>query len=216
VVNGMDEMFYGGADVHIDNPGEQLVELTAGGVYGYPFCLTAQRVFSQGATGDLFSAGTQVANEFFSVHDNAWCAAHSTMPTTFFQAHSAPLDIVFFDEQPSGSLPEGKRGGAFVAFHGSWERETGQTGHKVVWVPFRSGGTSIMPSSTATTTTFPYEVVFGGGTSAGPVDGPWTLDENGIVEHPVRPAGVAISPVDGALYVTSDLGGNVYRLGLLQ
>ena len=30
----------------------------------------------------------------------------------------------------------------------------------------------------------------------------------------MRPVGVAVSPVDGALYISSDSGGYVYRVGL--
>jgi glucose/arabinose dehydrogenase len=212
VVNGMDDIIHAGVDVHQDNPGEQIVELTAGAGYGYPFCFTAQRVFVTGTTGPIFPAGTQLGHSL-SLHDDAWCAANSKPPTSFIQAHSAPLDIAFFDKQPQGGLSEDYRGGAFIALHGSWDRDTA-TGHKVVWLPFNPDGTSTMPTSTDTDTTFPYKVVFGGGTSAGPKDGPWTLDQGGVTESPVRPAGVAISPIDGALYVASDHDGNIYRIGL--
>jgi glucose/arabinose dehydrogenase len=210
VVNGMDSMVYENQDVYEDNPGEQLVEIAMGKAYGFPFCFTAQRIISNG--GQLFPAGTQLYNQSTGVHDNAWCAANSSPPTTFFQAHSAPLDITFFDTHPKGALPERYRGGAFVALHGSWDR-TVATGYKVVWVPFDAAGKSPMPVSTATTTTFAYETVFGGGDTTGPKDGPWSWADKGYGEA-VRPAGVAISPVDGALYVSTDTGGgNLYRVG---
>jgi hypothetical protein len=70
-----------------------------------------------------------------------------------------------------------------------------------------------MPSSTETDTTFPYEVVFGGGTSAGPQDGAWSWQSDSYTDAP-RPAGVAISPIDGSLYVTCDIGATMYRIGL--
>lgn len=211
VVNGIDFMFYGGAQVDRDNPGEQLVELELGAAYGYPFCFTAQHLFTNGTTGALIPAGTQVKS-VYSTRDDAWCAANSRKPATFFQAHSAPLDLVFFDEQPRGALPEKYRGGAFVALHGSSHRAT-TTGHQVVWVPFHPDGTSVMPTATESGTTFPFEVVLGGGTEAGPVDGTWGIEQDGG-ESPMRPAGVAISPIDGALYVASDAVGNVFRVGL--
>jgi hypothetical protein len=61
-----------------------------------------------------------------------------------------------------------------------------------------------MPVSTATETDFPYEVVFGGGSTSQPKDGQWGWEANGVGENVVRPVGIAVSPIDGALYVSSD------------
>jgi glucose/arabinose dehydrogenase len=216
VVNGLDEIRYQGNDVHNDNPGEQVLEIAMGKKYGYPFCFTAQRVVTGGST--VVPPGTQLVNvnldDGTNPHDDAWCAANSDKPATFIQAHSAPLDIVFFDgADPTGNLPEKYRGGAFVALHGSWDRSPA-TGYKVIWIPFNADGTAPMPTSTATDTTFPYETVFGRGTSAGPEDGSWAWsDDDGYSDNP-RPAGVAIGPVDGALYFTTDGKGYLYRLGI--
>src|SRR5262249_25634165 len=152
-------------------PGEQLVELRPGARFGYPFCFTAQRVV---VNGQVIPPGTSLFNQdFASGLDDAWCAANADAPATFVQAHSAPLDIAFYDAQPAGALPARWRGGAFVSFHGSWDRGSA-TGYKVVWVPFDAQGTSPMPSSTTSDTTFLYETVFGGGSAAGPRDGPWS------------------------------------------
>jgi len=52
-----------------------------------------------------------------------------------FQAHSAPLGIVFYN---ASQFPPAHRGNAFVAFHGSWNRSM-PTGDKVVEVTFSSG-----------------------------------------------------------------------------
>jgi glucose/arabinose dehydrogenase len=207
VVNGMDEISYEGVDVHNDNPGEQVVEIALGKQYGFPYCWTAQRVVLAG--GQVVPPGTQLNKS--DIHTDAWCAANSSRPTTFIQAHSAPLDIVFFDQHPQGALPERYRGGAFVALHGSWNRDPA-TGYKVIWIPFDAAGHSPMPISTATDTTFPYEVVLGGGNASGPADGPWSWATSGYSDEP-RFADVAISPIDGALYVTSDNQGVLYRVG---
>ena len=209
VVNGMDGVGYQSQDVHNDNPGEQVVEVAMGKQYGFPFCVTAQRVVVAG--GQLLAPGTQFAPTG-SAHDDAWCAANSSPPSTFVQAHSAPLDIAFFDDHPQGALPEKYRGGAFVALHGSWNRAPA-TGYKVVWIPYDAAGNAPMPVSTATTTTFPYEVILGGGDATGAKDGPWTWAEKGYTDAP-RFAGVAISPIDGALYATTDGSGYLYRLGI--
>jgi glucose/arabinose dehydrogenase len=211
VVNGLDNIHYNGQDVHNDNPGEQIPLLGMGKKFGYPFCFTAQRVV---VNNNVVMPGTQLVNADYPINgvDDNWCAQNSTPPAAFVQAHSAPLDITFFDNHPIGALPEKWRGGAFVAFHGSWNRQPG-TGYKVVWVPFDAQGNSPLPQSTTMNTTFPYEVVLGGGTGAAPQDGPWNWSANNMGENP-RPAGVAIGPIDGALYIASDSGGIIYRVGI--
>lgn len=212
VVNGLDNQQYQGANVTNDNPGEQIVPIAMGNHFGYPFCFTAQRVV---VNANVIEPGTQLRNVSYSgnPHDDAWCATNSMKPSTFVQAHAAPLDITFFDDDPKGALPERYRGGAFVALHGSWNRSP-NTGYKVVWIPFDAEGKAAMPTSTATATTFPYETVFGGGNASAPRDGSWTMRAGAYTDAPVRPAGVAISPVDGALYVATDDGGIIYRIGL--
>jgi glucose/arabinose dehydrogenase len=52
-----------------------------------------------------------------------------------FQAHSAPLGIVFYT---ASQFPAAHQGNAFVAFHGSWNRSV-PTGDKVVEVKFSGG-----------------------------------------------------------------------------
>lgn len=210
VVNGLDEVTYKGVNVHNDNPGEQILEVAEGKQYGYPFCFTAQRIVD-GST--VIPPGTQLSFAGFGGHDDAWCAANSEKPAAFIQAHSAPLDIFFFDKQPQGNLPEKWRGGAFIALHGSWDRVP-STGYKVIWQPFNADGTSTMPTSTADATTFPYEVVFGPADANGQAgDGAWQWHSTDGGDSP-RPAGVAISPIDGALYISSDSPGTLYRLGV--
>jgi glucose/arabinose dehydrogenase len=211
VVNGLDNVHHATVDVHNDNPGEQVLEIAPGKKYGYPYCFTAQRVVEG---GNVIAPGTQLWNEDFGQHDDAWCATNSSPPTTFIQAHSAPLDIIFFDNQPTGALPEKYRGGAFIALHGSWDRGPA-TGYKVIWMPFNADGTAPMPTSTQTDTTFPYETIFGGGASTGVKDGPWSWQSaDGQNSDQPRPASVAIHPIDGALYVTSDQAGTMYRIGV--
>ena len=229
VVNGPDNVSYKNVDVHLDNPGDQLIKVEAGKRYGYPFCMSAVRLLD----GDrLVPPGTMVAatiigndNEgraFDNPHDDAWCAANADPPLSIFQAHSAALDLAFFEKEPAGNLPERYRGGAFVSLHGSWNRDP-STGYQIVWMPIDAAGNAPMPTSTKDGTTFPYQVVFGGGTSAGPKDGAWGWPG----EKLFRPIGVAVSPIDGALYVSSDNGqvfgqkekggdGAIYRVGAMR
>ncbi len=62
-------------------------------------------------------------------------AAKAIVPDVLIQAHSAPLDALFY----TGALfPEEFRNDAFVALHGSWNRSL-RTGYKVVRVRFKDG-----------------------------------------------------------------------------
>lgn len=88
-------------------------------------------------------------------------------------------------------------------------------GHRVVAVPFE-GGAPEMPVATEAGTEFPFEAVFDGGTEGSHDNGTWGWDDGEVDEDPVRPVGVAISPVDGALYVSSDGEGVIYRIGVRQ
>jgi glucose/arabinose dehydrogenase len=231
VDNGIDNLQYGGEDVHLDNPGEDLDLLVAGQAYGYPYCFTAQHVMD--SADMIVEAGTQASAtdasqpdpDFVNPHDDAWCEENATPPVTFLPAHSAPLDITFYDKGERGGLPEEWWGGAFVALHGSWNTSP-SVGHSVVLVPFVNGSPS-MPEATEEETDFPHIVVFGGGSTAGHDDGIWSWTSGEAGEDPVRPVGVAVSPVDGALYVSSDNGavsggeasaqqGVLYRIGLRQ
>jgi hypothetical protein len=57
-----------------------------------------------------------------------------TTPDVLIQPHSAPLEMTFYDARSGGSLfPTEYRGDAFVALHGSWDRNK-RTGYKIVRV----------------------------------------------------------------------------------
>jgi glucose/arabinose dehydrogenase len=65
------------------------------------------------------------------------------------QAHSAPLGITFYDRKPSEddacdgtAFPEEMNGFAFIAFHGSWNRDP-PTGYKVVYVAMDDNGDAV-------------------------------------------------------------------------
>jgi glucose/arabinose dehydrogenase len=105
-------------------------------------------------------------------------------PVLEFQAHSAPLGLAFYD---ASTFPADYRGNLFVAYHGSWNRSV-PTGYKVVRVRFGADGKPLAPEDFAT----------------------GFVDER---ENKVRgrPVGVTVGP-DGALYVSDDKGGFVYRI----
>jgi glucose/arabinose dehydrogenase len=57
------------------------------------------------------------------------------VPDVLVQAHSATLNLCFYDGQ---QFPEEYRGDIFAAFHGSWNRSR-RTGYKIVRVPMDGG-----------------------------------------------------------------------------
>jgi len=203
VQNGQDDLFYGGQDVHTNNPGEVIVRLEPGSSHGYPFCFVAQQVSGK-------TLGAQLKSEAYANNskDDAWCAANAAPPVTFVQAHSAPMEILFFT-QASRSLPERWKNGAFVSLHGSWNRNPG-SGKKVIWVPFNADGTSPLPTASGDSVNFPYEVVYGESQDK-VASGAGQTSNGGL-----RPVGLAVSPLDGALYISSDGDGKLYRVGLKQ
>jgi glucose/arabinose dehydrogenase len=105
-------------------------------------------------------------------------------PVTQMQAHSAPLGLTFYDGE---AFPDEFQGDLFIAFHGSWNRSV-PTGYKVVRLPLQ------------------------GSQPAGPVEDfavGWLDNETG--EASGRPVGLAVGP-DGALFVSDDKGGFIYRI----
>jgi glucose/arabinose dehydrogenase len=61
--------------------------------------------------------------------------AKAKVPDLLFQAHSAPLGLVFYE---GAQFPAEYKGDAFVSLHGSWNSSK-PTGYKVVRVKFKDG-----------------------------------------------------------------------------
>jgi glucose/arabinose dehydrogenase len=105
------------------------------------------------------------------------------VPDVLLQSHSASLGMTFYT---GSKFPVTYRGGAFASEHGSWNRAR-RTGYKVIHVPVKNG----VPTGE-------YEdFVTGFVTPEGNVWG--------------RPVDVTTGK-DGALYVTDDGGGIVWRV----
>ena len=111
-------------------------------------------------------------------------------PIMAFPAHLAPNALVFYT---GSQFPEKYKNGAFIAFHGSWNRAPEpQAGFFVVFVPMKDG----KPSGE-------WEVF---------ADGFAGSDEkkaSGRVDY--RPCGLAQGS-DGALYVSDDNKGNIWKI----
>ena len=111
-------------------------------------------------------------------------------PVAVYPAHMAPDGLLFY----TGTMfPERYRHGAFIAFHGSWNRAPEkQKGYFVVFQPFKNG----KPDGN-------WEVFADNFAGSDDISSP------GQALH--RPCGLAQGP-DGALYVSDDAKGTIYRI----
>ena len=66
---------------------------------------------------------------------DARCAMF-TPPVAAFPAHWAPVDLMFYT---GTQFPQKYRNGAFIAFHGSWNRAPEQAGYNVTFQPMANG-----------------------------------------------------------------------------
>ncbi|WP_082218109.1 PQQ-dependent sugar dehydrogenase [Dyadobacter psychrophilus] len=111
-------------------------------------------------------------------------------PVAAYPAHMAPNDILFYTGH---QFPERYKNGAFIAFHGSWNRgPEPQAGYFVVFQPFKNGKP------------FGKWEVFADGFS-----GSQEKTASGRADH--RPCGLAQS-ADGSLYVSDDSKGAIYKI----
>jgi glucose/arabinose dehydrogenase len=111
-------------------------------------------------------------------------AGRITLPDIFMQAHSAPLQLVFYQ---GGNFPAEYRGSAFATMHGSWNRAS-PTGYKVVRLLFDVSGKP----------TGEYEDFMTG----------FVISDTQLWG---RPVGVAVAN-DGSLFVTEDGNGTIWRV----
>lgn len=111
-------------------------------------------------------------------------------PVMAFPAHIAPNALLFYTGK---MFPSRYRNGAFIAFHGSWNRAPEpQKGYFVAFVPFKNG----KPSGQ-------WEIF------ADNFAGTDDIQSPGQAKH--RPCGLAQGP-DGALYVSDDVKGTIFKI----
>lgn len=109
-------------------------------------------------------------------------------PLIGFPGHWAPNDLLFYT---GTQFPDKYRGGAFIAFHGSWNREL-QDGYSVVFVPMH--GADVAGD---------WEIF------ADDFEGAERIASPADAQH--RPSGLALGP-DGSLYVSDDVGGRIWKI----
>ncbi|HET9775251.1 MAG TPA: PQQ-dependent sugar dehydrogenase, partial [Gemmatimonadaceae bacterium] len=167
------------AEKSAENPGEELVQITRGADYGWPYCYYDVDRHALVLAPEYGGDGTKTAR-----------CADKTAPLMAFPGHWAPNGMMFYT---GTQFPASYRGGAFIAFHGSWNRAPlPQAGYRVVFVPFRAGKPA----------------------------GSWTTFADGFHPNPGtsraargtrRPTGVAQSP-DGSLFISDDTGGTIWKI----
>ena len=158
-------------------PAEELLRVKQGGDYGWPEC------YYDEVQGKLVLAPEYGGDGGRAVG----ICAQKLAPVASFPAHWAPNDVVIYTGK---SFPERYHGGAFIAFHGSWDR-----------APYPQGGYNIVFQPLSATPGRRCEVFADGFAGA--------VKEPGRADH--RPTGLAVGP-DGALYVADDQRGRIYRI----
>ncbi len=148
---------------------DYITRVKEGGYYGWPW-------YYMGNHEDPRHAGERTD-----------LAGKATVPDVLLQAHSAPLEMVFYTAtNGAAAFPADYRGDIFAASHGSWNR-TLRTGYKVVRVHLNHG----VPTGE-------YEDFLTG----------FVVDNRSVWG---RPVGVAVAH-DGALLVTEDGNGTLWRI----
>jgi mono/diheme cytochrome c family protein len=159
-------------------PSEELLLLTQGGDYGWPECYH-----------DPFQNRLVLAPEYGGDGGKAVGAcAQKIPPVAAYPAHWGPNDLAIYNGK---AFPAAAQGGAFIAFHGSWNRAPEpQAGYNVVFQPMANGKAS------------GKYVVFADGFAGG---------ERDPAKAKYRPSGLLVGQ-DGALYIADDVKGRIWRV----
>jgi glucose/arabinose dehydrogenase len=168
------------AEDNAERPAEMLVRADQGANFGWPYCFFdyQQKKFLLNPEygGDGKTQGR--------------CASGITQPVAVFPAHWAPVDLMFYT---GTQFPAHYRDGAFIAFHGSWNRAPmPQDGYNVTFQPFANGKASGN-----------FEVFANGFAGKAPL-----MEPNAAA---YRADGVAQGP-DGSLYIADSQKGRIWRV----
>ena len=159
------------AEQNAENPAEEFGVAAEGDDFGWPYCYY-----------DLQTDTKVLAPEYGGDGREVGRCAQMKDPLIGFPAHWAPMALAF---NPMPALGPEYEGGAFLAFHGSWNRAPlPQAGFRVVYIPFADG----RPTGKYST---------------------FAIGARGPTE--LRASGVAMGP-DGSLYIAADRNQKIWRV----
>jgi glucose/arabinose dehydrogenase len=160
-------------------PAEPMYRIEQGDNFGWPFCFY-----------DFTQSKLLLNPEYGGDGKTVGRCSEYKLPIAMFPAHWAPVDLMFYT---GTQLPKKYQGGAFIAFHGSWNRSpANQDGYTVTFQPFAGG----KPSGK-------YEVF------ADNFAGPTAPRSPNQATY--RADGVAQGP-DGSLYIAESQKGRIWRV----
>jgi glucose/arabinose dehydrogenase len=166
-------------DQSADLPAEEFFRVNQGEDFGWPYCYYDQHQHKKVLAPEYGGDGRKVGE----------CDKYG-QPIMAFPGHWAPDALLFYT---GTQFPARYHGGAFIAFHGSWNRAPRpQQGYKVVFVPFDKG----RPAGD-------YETFADGFAGPGPIASPGQAN--------YRPVGLAQGP-DGSLYVSDSHKGRIWKI----
>ena len=174
-------------DQNAEKPSEEFVRVDEGSDYGWPYCYHDPEASEKYLAPEYGGDGTEVGR-----------CADKDDPIIGFPGHWAPNDLEFYT---GTQFPARYRGGAFIAFHGSWNRAPNpQDGYRVVFIP--ASGDPVWSPDGTTVLSEPgsqWEVFADG------------FRKEGDPERSARPVGLAMGP-DGSLYISDSLRGRIWRV----
>jgi glucose/arabinose dehydrogenase len=167
------------ADDNVQRPSEPLYRVEQGSNFGWPYCFHD------------FTQNKLVLNPEYGGDGKAVgrCTQFQA-PIAAFPPHWAPVAMTFY---AGSQFPQKYRGGAFIAFHGSWNRAPKpQDGYNVIFQPVANGKA---PGE--------YEVFASGFAGKEPL-----MRSN---DATYRADGVAEGP-DGSLFISESQKGRIWRV----
>ncbi len=160
-------------------PAEEFLLIEENDVFGWPYCYY-----------DPVKKMNIRAPEYGGDGNEAGKCKQYKEPIFAFSAHFSPNDMLFYSGE---EFPQQYQKGAFIAFHGSYNRGPfEQVGYQVLYVPFKDG----LPTGNSQ--------VFADG-----FRGSDTINTPEDAEF--RPVGLAKGP-DGSLYIADSVQGRIWRV----